>query len=233
MQINKKELKDKIAEMTKILAAGDILTMMKGHLSYRIPETNEVLIIGHTHRGGKTLAQITGNDIVVIDLNGNLIEGNIEPPGERFIHTCIYKKRSDINAVIHSHPHTSMAFGVAGVEIIPVHHEAVIFAPKVEIFNFAGQVDNEEIGMKIAEALKDNYALLLRGHGTVVAGRTPEEACCNAFELEINAKIQLWASILGTPKGVTKEEVLGVPQPGKKEHHISSPWPYYLEKYRK
>lgn len=156
-----------------------------------------------------------------------------DPREKGLFNTCTYKKRDDINAVIHAHPHTSMVFGVAGVEIIPVQHAAVVFAPCVEIFDFPGQIDNEEMGLKVAEALKGNFAVLLRGHGVVVAGGTPEEACCNAFELEANVRIQLWASILGTPRAVTKEEIFGSSPEGKKKHRVASPWPYYLEKYGK
>jgi L-fuculose-phosphate aldolase len=231
MTETREELKEKLAEMIRILAAGEILTLMKGHLSYRLPGTGEILILGHTHRSGKTLAGTTGADIVTIDLDGNLLDGSIHPPGEKFIHTCIYRKREDVGAVIHAHPHASMAFAVAGVQIIPVHHEAIALTPCVEILDYAGQIDTEETGMMVAEALKDRAALLLRGHGNVVVGSDPEEACCNAFELELNAKIQFQASLLGTPKAITREELQKAPKPGQKPHRSASPWPYYRERY--
>ena len=233
MSTSKKELKEKIAEMVRVLAAADILTLTSGHLSYRIPETNEILIPRHIHHEKKTLAQITGEDIVVIDMDGNLIEGDTAPPGERFAHTGVYKKRKDINAVIHAHPFLPIAFGVAGVELIPVYGRGTVFSPRVEILDFSGQIDTEELGTQVAEALKDNFALLLRGHGVMVVGATPEDACVNAFTLETNAQIQLWATMLGTPRPVSREEVLGLTRPGMKPHKITSPWAYYLEKYGK
>jgi L-ribulose-5-phosphate 4-epimerase len=231
MPENRAVIKDRIAEMIRILAAGEILTLMKGHLSCRIPGTDEILILGHAHRSGKTLAEITGDDIVTIDLDGQLLEGSIQPPGERFIHTCIYRMREDVGAVIHAHPFASMPFAVAGIRIIPVHHEAIAFAPAVEILDYAGQIDTQEKGMMVAEALKDRAGLLLRGHGSVVVGRGPEEACCNAFALELNATIQFQASLLGTPRAVTREEIQTPPKPGEKPHRSASPWPFYLEKY--
>lgn len=231
MTETKRKMKEKIAEMIRILAAGEILTLMKGHLSHRLPGSNEILILGHAHRSGKTLAEITGDDIVTIDLNGHLLEGSIQPPGERFIHTCIYRKREDVGAVIHAHPYSSMPFAVAGIQIIPVHHEAIAFAPRVEILDYAGQIDTEETGMMVAEGLKNSTGLLLRGHGSVVVGRDPEEACCNAFELELNAKLQFQASLLGTPRAVTREEIQKAAKPGSKPHKSISPWPFYLEKY--
>jgi L-ribulose-5-phosphate 4-epimerase len=229
MTENRKELKEKIAGMVRMLAVGEILTLMKGHLSCRIPGTSEILIMGHAHLQGKTLAQTTSDDIVTIDLEGNLLEGNIQPPGEKFIHTAIYQKREDVGAVVHGHPETSLAFSASGVEIIPVHHMAVPFEPSVEILDFPGQVDTKEAGMMVAVALKDRFGLMLRGHGVVVVGLDAEDACCNAFELELNAKIQLQASILGTPKPVTREQCLKAPN--GKWNKTSSPWNYYREKY--
>jgi L-ribulose-5-phosphate 4-epimerase len=233
MSENRQELKEKLAEMVRVLAAGEIFTLTSGHISHRVPETNEILIPRHIHHEGKTLSMITADDIVTIDLDGNLLEGTAAPPGERFVHTCIYKKRAEVRSVIHAHPHLSMAFGVAGVELIPVYLKAIVFAPRVEILDFAGQIDTEALGIKVADALKENFALLLRGHGVVIAGISPEEACVNAFTLETNAQIQLWATLLGTPKPVSTEEVLGLGKPGKKAHKITNTWPFYLEKYGK
>jgi ribulose-5-phosphate 4-epimerase/fuculose-1-phosphate aldolase len=105
------------------------------------------------------------------------------------------------------------------------------FAPCVEILDYAGQIDTEETRMMVAEALKDRAALLLRGHGSVVVGSDPEEACCNAFELELNAKIQFQASLLGTPRAVTREEIQKAPKPRGKLHWSVSSWPYYRERY--
>lgn len=231
MSDNRTTQKEMLADMIRILAAGEILTLMKGHLSCRIPGTDEILILGHAHREGKTLAKISADDIVTIDMEGNLLEGNIQPPGERFIHTCVYRMRDDVGAVIHAHPVASMAFGVAGAQIVPVHHEAIAFAPGVEILEYSGQIDTQELGTLVASALRDRAGLLLRGHGVVVVGRDPEEACCNAFELELNARIQLDAARLGTPRAVTVEDIRKAPKPGEKPHRSSSPWPYYVEKF--
>lgn len=230
MAVNREEMKERIAEMVRTLAVGEILTLMSGHLSYRIPGTDEILMPGHGHLHGKTLLDMTGDDIVTIDLEGNLLEGNIQPPGEKFIHTCIYRMRADVGAVIHGHPDISLAFAAAGVEIIPLHIRAIPFAPSVRILDYAGQIDSHETGMMVAEALADRSALMLRGHGVVVVGETPEEACANAFELERNAKIQLHASILGVPKAVTSDQVLRK-RPDGQPHKVSSAWNYYRQKY--
>ena len=66
MPESKREIKEKIAEMVRVLSAAEILTLTSGHISYRVPGTNEVFIPRHIHHEGKTLSQITADDIVTI-----------------------------------------------------------------------------------------------------------------------------------------------------------------------
>lgn len=217
------QLKKKLAQAIRTLANGEILTLTVGHVSCRIPNSNNVLILGHSHKAYKTLDTITEEDIIVMNMEGNTVEGRYEPPGERYIHTEIYKSRPDVNAVIHGHPELTTAFSVAGRSIIPVYYRAGQFLPEVPILDYAGQINTKELGTVTAEALGNAWALLLRGHGTVVVGRTLEEAGVNAFALETNARIQLYASILGTPVPLKKDEI--------KAHKPTSVWCYYVKKF--
>ena len=114
------------------------------------------------------------DDIVRVNLDGEKLEGRVSPPGERFIHTEIYKKFPHIKAVIHGHPTLPVAFSVAGQEILPVEHRAVIFYPAVKILDLPAQINTPELGQRVAEALGDNLALMLRHHGVVVVGQSIE-----------------------------------------------------------
>jgi len=212
-----------VARAVRTLAGGDILTLTVGHVSCRVPGENWVLILGHTHKAFKTLDSIEAADIIRMDLDGRPLDAGGEPPGERFIHTEIYRRRPDVQAVIHGHPETSTYFGVAGREIVPVYFRAGQFAPRVAIHDYAGQIDTPELGRAVAEELGGSTALLLRGHGTVVVGESIEEATVNAFALETNARIQLYASQLGTPRLLRTEEI--------KAHKNTSVWRYYVKRY--
>lgn len=223
------EVKTCLAEAVRILAKGEILMLTVGHVSQLVSPDGPIVILGHAHKQGKTLSQVTVDDFVTIDMEGKLIEGNLNPPGERFIHTEIYRARPDVGCVIHAHPLASMPFGVAGVEIIPVFARAVQFGRRVPIWDYPGQIDTAGKGEELARNLGQGKALLLRGHGVVVVGKTLEETCLDAFMLEMNAEIQLKATVLGVPRPVTPEEVYG--RLDGPHHSHASTWPYFVERY--
>jgi ribulose-5-phosphate 4-epimerase/fuculose-1-phosphate aldolase len=220
-------LKSELVQAIRVLANGGILTLMVGHASVRMGD--KALILGHAHKSGKTLNQVTEDDIVSIDLDGSLVEGRLAPPGERFIHSEIYRARPDVGAVVHAHPLASLPFGVAGVDVIPVFARAVPLGPRVPVLDYPGQIDTGDKGKMVAQALGSGKALLLRGHGTVVVGDTLEEACVNSFMLEMNAEVQFRATLLGQVKAVTPEEA-GVSQ-NARGYKPTSAWSYFVDKY--
>ncbi len=217
------EQKRLVAQAVRTLAGGDILTLMVGHVSCRIEGEDWVLILGHAHKAFKTLDVIQEADIIRMDLDGNCLDPGAEPPGERFIHTELYRRRPEIRSIVHAHPETSMVFGVAGRALEPVYFRAGQFLPRVPLYDYAGQIDTPELGRAAAEAMGGSAALLLRGHGTVVAGSSVQEAVVNCFALEANARLQLYASLLGKPQPLRPEEV--------KTHKSTSAWFYYVKKY--
>jgi L-ribulose-5-phosphate 4-epimerase len=217
------ELKKKLAQAVRTLAGGNILTLTVGHVSCRIPDNDNILILGHSHKAYKTLDTITEADIIIMDLEGNVVEGNYEPPGERYIHTEIYKARPDVNSIVHGHPEMSTIFSIGGKKIIPVYYRAAQFRPEVPVMDFAGQIDTKELGTAVAKAIGNASALLLRGHGNIVVGESIEEAGVNAFALETNARMQFYASLIGSPIPLKDDEI--------KKHKPTSVWSYYVKKY--
>jgi len=218
-----KSIKKQVARAVRTLAGGDILTMMVGHVSCRIPGTETMAILGHSHKENKTLDTVMEQDIITMDFHGSVLEGQMEPPGEFPIHSEIYKARPDVQAVIHGHPETSMVFGIAGIPIVPVFARAAMFMPEVPIMDFAGQIDSEQSATEMVKILGGGQAVLLRGHGHVVVGDSLETAGLSAFFLELNARLQLEASKLGAVKPLRENEI--------KKHQPTSMWRYYVRKY--
>src|SRR5665647_2060747 len=132
------ELKKGIAQAVRTLSGGEVLTLTVGHVSCRIPDSDNILILGHCHKAYKTLDTITEDDIVVMDMDGNTVEGNYDPPGEKYIHTEIYRQRSDVNSIVHGQPEMSTAFSIAGKKIVPVFIRGSQFAPEVPVMDCAG-----------------------------------------------------------------------------------------------
>src|SRR6476620_7252218 len=86
----------RLAKAHRILTAGGIWPITKGHVSARIPGTDKVLILGHIHSEGRSLIDTDVDDIVTVDIEGKWLEGRIEPVDERFLHLEIMKARPDV-----------------------------------------------------------------------------------------------------------------------------------------
>lgn len=108
-------LKSNIAVAIRMLTAEGIMDF-NGHLSYRLPGTNRVLI--NPRKISRT--ELRAPDIITIDLDSKLVEGDLEPPSENPIHTRIYAARSEVFSVAHVHPQYATVFSIAGRPLVPV-----------------------------------------------------------------------------------------------------------------
>lgn len=226
-----KELKERIARVVRMLDQQEVLTLGFGHVSARDPESGNIFILGHVHEVGIPHEAVTADEIVTMDMEGNLLEGKMRPPGEKYIHSEIYKTRPDVNAVIHGHPMLSTAFSIAGCDIRPVYYQGVLFGEKVPVLDYSGQIDTPETGRMTAEALGKNLAVLVRAHGTVTVGTSVENAFVAALVLERLAKMQWIASQLGKPQVIGKDEIEGGFIRGlSPEEYFHDEWGYWSSK---
>ncbi|HEX9462671.1 MAG TPA: class II aldolase/adducin family protein [Alphaproteobacteria bacterium] len=220
-------LRRRLAKVHRILTAGGIWPLTKGHVSARIPGTDRVLILGHIHSEGRSLIDTDVNDLVTVDLEGNWLEGRIEPVDERFMHLEIMKARPDVTSVVHAHPTYATAFGIAGVNILPVGNRGAIFAPQVPILEYDRQIDTPERGRMVRDAMGEACAVVLKNHGVCVAGDSIENACITAFALEETAHLQWIAAQVGTVQKISTGEVRSVLTGARKEEYFSHVWGHY------
>jgi L-fuculose-phosphate aldolase len=160
------EAGNKIAQAVRILNGIGLIEVF-GHVSQRMDETS-CCILGHVHTVGRMPAHTTSSDIVKIDFDGNVIEGSASPPGEFYLHTEIYKSRPDTNAIVHVHPIACITLSTLGLEVRPIWMQATQFAGGTPTFEGSEQIDNSEVGARVAKALSDKRAVLLKGHGVAV-----------------------------------------------------------------
>lgn len=232
------ELREKLVLAHKILSAAGLLQLNLGHASLRLPEGESgrggggrILIMGHLHEVHKTFQTAKTDDLSVMDLDGNHVGGKLEPPGERYNHTSIYKARPEVNAVIHCHPFMTIACTIAGRDIIPVGHYGGIFHPKVPVYPKSIQVESPEVGDEIAEVLGGAPAVLLKHHGAAVVGKSIEQAVAVSTILEDTARLLHAASVLGTPEPMPLEEVeSGMALKIDRPSLSSNPWTYWSER---
>jgi len=220
-------LKKRLAKVHRIITAGGVWPLTKGHVSCRVPGTDHVLILGHIHSEGRNLANTDVDDIVTVDIESNFIEGRIEAVDERYAHTEVYKSRPDVHAVVHAHPPIATAFGIAGVNILPVGNRGGIFAPHVPILSFDKQIDTPERGRMVAEAIGKGCAVVLKNHGVVVSSDTIENVCITIFALEETAELHWRAAQLGKVEPISNAEVRSVLTGNRYEEYFSHVWGHY------
>src|SRR5882672_11384293 len=191
---------DDLVTGNRILYDQDIVDSY-GHISARDPRDPQRFLLSRARAPGL----VTAGDIMLFGLDGEVIGGDERPVySERFIHSEIYKARSDVNSVVHSHSPTVVPFTVTQVRLLPIR--GAFLYPEVPVFDtrdVAGFTDllisNPALGRAVAQKLGQNSVVLLRGHGDVVVGATVRMAVHRAIYTEANAKLLLQAKMLGGP----------------------------------
>lgn len=230
------ELREKVALGCRILGKLQLADYL-GHISCRVPGTDYVLIKGRgkVQNGDEwyftldddDLAIATTTKIVLVDMNGNRLEDKgTYPPHEVVLHTEIYKKRPDVQCVIHTHQLYATAFGCSGQRILPMHTlMAKTAARELPVYESARKIISPDQGEEVATVLGDHLACHLKNHGIVVVGSSIEEAVIYSITLEYQAKIQMLASTVGTPSPISDDEIELVT---KELSPLKGRWLYYV-----
>ncbi|HWP58210.1 MAG TPA: class II aldolase/adducin family protein [Candidatus Acidoferrales bacterium] len=205
LRIDENELAEAKA---KISTAVDILLWeladMMGHVSVRTPDGEHFLM---RHLRPPEDPSIPEDDVVAFDLDGKKIFGKRAAGGkgsEIYFHTCPYKARRDVGAVIHCHPPLTIALAAAGRTIVPLTHRHKFTEVPIVPWIYGSLPEHGEIATR---AMGDNCAVVIEGHGAVVTGETLEEACVNMVQLEQAAKMILLAGPLGKLKPIPADAV--------------------------
>lgn len=190
--MNHTETKIRIATAVRLLVHAGLLDM-NGHLSYRLPGTERLLI--NSRKASR--AAVTLADIVEIDFDGNLVAGDDEPPSEFHIHASIYRVRDDVSSVLHHHPHWQTVLGIARVPLQPVFSIGSFVGPHLPVHETSSLINTREHGDDLAETLGQASAATIRHHGSVVVGEDIESVFARAVFVEENARKQYYAAALG------------------------------------
>lgn len=222
------ELKLLVVKAVRMLERIELLDN-NGHVSVRIPGADRFLI--NSRKASR--ASLTIRDIVMCDMDGKLLEGDVEPPSEFHIHTEIYKRRDDVGSVVHNHPHYQTVLGIADVPLKPVFGVGA-FVQDVPMFEDSSLINTRELGIQVAEKLGKESSVLLRHHGTVVAADDIKSAFTISVFLEENAKKQYHASLLGPNIKVLEGENLERTRTSNWQPSIIQKlWTYHQEKAEK
>jgi L-ribulose-5-phosphate 4-epimerase len=194
------ELKKDLVSACRILSQQRLVAGF-GHVSARIPDTDRFLITPRV-----SLALVQENQLLTMNLNGEVVAGNATPPFEAWLHTAIMKTKPRVNAVTRIHARVANIFSVTDRKLEPVHNHGSFFSGGVPVFQTPDLIASEALGNQVAMTLADSPAVLLRGNGQVTVGRTIPEAVMMAIYLEEAAEVLFGALQIGKPIPLTADE---------------------------
>jgi ribulose-5-phosphate 4-epimerase/fuculose-1-phosphate aldolase len=173
-----------------------------GHISVRHDKERAHFLLSRSMAPGL----VTAADIMEFDRDGEAVDGDGRTAYlERFIHSEIYKRRPEVQSVVHSHSPSVIPFGVVARRLQPIYHMSSFLGSGVPVFEIrdAGGpatdmlIRNPALGAALARVLGPASVALLRGHGNVVVGGSIREAVFRAVYTEVNAKLAAEALRLG------------------------------------
>ncbi|OES44732.1 class II aldolase/adducin family protein [Domibacillus iocasae] len=217
-------LKEQLAISIRMLERANHIDF-NGHMSTRVPETDFILI----NSAAVSRSTITADDVIMIDLEGNVIEGNGRPPNELPLHTQIYKRRKDVQSIAHTHPRWSTMFTIANIPLRPVVMQGAVLG-EIPVFPKSQSISQQEIAEDLAEKLAGHHIILLKAHGAVVTGTTIEEAFVRSVFLEENAYRQYMASQLEYAHSLEDEDIQKTKNVVWQPNNIRKIWDYHFSK---
>jgi len=199
-------LSARVVYVSKELFDTGLVKSTFGVVSVRIPKTNYAIITP----SGFSKKKVSAENLIVVDFNGKVVAGTLRSSVETPMHVYIHKQIPEAGCVIHTHSPIATAFAIAEMEIPCLSSEqAFMFGGRIPIvrkYSFPGTTNFEEL-QAIVNALKKCKATLLRKHGVVVIGSTPEEALDNSIVLEDVATMTIYSLMLGKPSEFRPEEI--------------------------
>ncbi len=197
------KLKQELLQLNLELPRNNLVAWTSGNVSGRDPESGLVVI----KPSGVPYAELTPEKMVVVDLDGKVVEGTLKPSSDTFAHVYVYRHRSEINGVVHTHSTFATAWAAVG-RPIPAVLTAISdeFGGPIPVGAYA-KIGGDEIGREILRSIGSSPAILMKNHGVFTIGKTPEAAVKAAVMVEDVARTVFYALQLGQPDEIPAEEV--------------------------
>jgi len=196
-------VREAVYEALQFLAQTGLVQGTSGNVSGR---KGDLVVIKPS---GVPYEKLRPEDLVVVDLEGKVVEGSLKPSVDTPAHLEIYKALPDVGGVVHTHSTYATVFAVLGRELPVCTTElADFFGGPIPISEYVPPGDRG-IGLQFAEKTRPGRyrALIMRAHGVFTAGKTPADAVKAAVIVEHSAKIAFLAELLGKPKALPPDEV--------------------------
>jgi len=197
--------KIEIVRYGKKLITSNLTTGTGGNLSIIDREQGLVAV----SPSGIEYLEMEPDDIVIVDLDGRVIEGSRRPSSELSAHLALYRQRCDINAVVHTHSVYATTIACLNWELPAVHYLIGFAGTKVPLAPYA-TYGSEELATSICRSIGQSNAVLLANHGLITIGKDLNTAFIIAEEIELVARIFYQAKSIGKPVIIDDEEMQNV-----------------------
>jgi L-ribulose-5-phosphate 4-epimerase len=196
-------IRRELVDLHDELPRNGLVVWTGGNISARDPETGLVAI----KPSGIRYGELTPERMVVVDLDGRIVDGDLKPSSDTASHLYIYRHRSDVNGVVHTHSRYATAFAAVG-RSIPVYltGQADEFGGEIPCAGFAF-IGDDTIGGLVVEGIGRSRAILLKNHGVFTIGTSAYSAVKSAVMVEDVAATVFAALQLGTPEVLPDDAV--------------------------
>ena len=196
------QLRLDLVQYGRMLHSQGFVAATDGNLSIRM-DNNRVMVTPTACSKG----MMQSEDIVIVNLDGEKLEGTCNPSSEIAMHLTIYKMRPDVGAVVHAHPCTATAFASAGIALDqPLCSEIVITLGTVPLAPYA-TTGSRELSESLKPFIPRHDAILMANHGVVTYGEDLRQAYLRMESVEHYARIVLAARQLGSTQPIPSREL--------------------------
>ena len=192
--------KKQIADIGKKLADKGLSPGFSGNISVRFED--KILVTP----SGYSLGELEADDIVVLDFDFNIIEGDKKPSSESKMHALIYKKRPDLNALVHWHSPKASVFAVNGIPLVqPILAENIFTLGDIPVAKYY-LPSSEELAQEVGSFFDVHDCVLMQNHGVIVGGKDLRTAFYKMDTVEYYAEVCILANLTGKPCELSDEQ---------------------------
>jgi len=197
------ELRAEVAAAARRLAAAGLLVGTAGNVSLR--EGDRVAVTAT----GVVLGDCAPDDVTLVSLGGEVLEGGLRPTSELDLHLGVYAADPGVAALVHTHAPYSTAIACVLDELPVLHYQQLTLGGTIRVAPYA-TFGSVELAGHVHDALVGRRAALMANHGSVAVGTSLHQAVEHALLLEWLATLHCRASALGTPRVLTEDQQLDV-----------------------
>jgi L-ribulose-5-phosphate 4-epimerase len=197
------DLREELVRLHQELPGNNLVAWTSGNVSIRDSQTGYIVI----KPSGIRYEELTPGNMVIVDQDGNMVEGKFKPSSDTFAHVYVYRHRPEVNGVVHTHSTFATAWAAVGRPIPPILTAICDeFGGPIPVGAYA-KIGGDEIGKEIIRSIGDSPAILMKNHGVFTIGKTAEAAVKAAVMVEDVARTVFYAMQLGQPDEIPAEEV--------------------------